>query len=271
MKGYYPRLGRANAHRMAVEQEFGEIVSRAVDLPADIVFLFICYTNRCGSNHLSDILAATRHFRRAREVLNGEEIVTAARSHGHRDLQGYFAELVRRQSAPQGVVTCKLAIYHLELLGDAGLLEQVIDRGIFVFMTRQDRLGQAISLEIARQNHRWSSQMTGRIPDSALVFSRSRISSAMAEIDTENSVFETFFSANGVEPVRVEYERLVEEPQEGLDMIGNQLGLRTPLRVDPMRLTLSRQRGPLNDEWRERYLSSGPLRQLIGKIRGRGD
>jgi hypothetical protein len=104
-------------------QYFGEISARPADLPEHVTFLFLCFTNRCGPNHLADLLVATNQFRRAREILNGSAVVKDARAQGHLSLQEYFTWLALRRSTRRGVVVSKLAIPHLGILGDAGLLE----------------------------------------------------------------------------------------------------------------------------------------------------
>lgn len=265
MNRYYPRLGVRNMHRTAVVRHFGSLLAGPADLREGATFFFLCYTNRCGSNYLADLLVATRRFTRAGEFFNGEVIVNKAREHGHRNLQDYFSWLVGERATARGLVACKLAVHHLELLGEAGLLDQAIDRGLFAFMSREDRLAQAISWDIARQTERWTSAMAGTLPDEALVFKPSRLDQCMADIEEQNREFETFFAANGIEPVRVQYERLVRDPQETLDVIGKRLGFRRRLHPEPERLTLSSQSGPLNAEWRERYLAAAKD-GLIDKI-----
>lgn len=269
---YYPRLGVHNVHRTAVARHFGGIAAGPADLREDVTFFFLCYTNRCGSNYLADLLVATRRFKRAGEFFNADAIVNNAREHGHRNLQDYFAWLAGQRATARGLVACKLAVPHLELLGEAGLLDQAVNRGNFVFMSRQDLLAQAISLEIALQTERWTSLMTGTLPDNALTFKPSRLDRLMADIEVENREFETFFAANGIEPVRVQYERLVADPQKTLDAIGKRLGFRRRLHPHPERLTLSRQSGPLNTEWRERYLTAvtgngGLIEKILNPLR----
>jgi LPS sulfotransferase NodH len=265
MKRHYPRWGARNPHCIAVTEHLGRISAGPADVPEHVTFLFLCFTNRCGSNYLADLLAATHRFWQAREFFNGDEVVEAARVRGHRTLQDYFTWLARHCATADGVVPCKLAVPHLEMLGEAGLLDQAIRHGRFVFMSRQDRLGQAISWEIARQTRRWTSEIAGELTDDAVVYSRANIDYRIHLIDRENRELETFFSANGIRPVRVQYEQLVEDPQEALDRIGDQLGFSQRLHVDPGLLTLSRQRGALNERMRRRYLAKPSFLEGLGR------
>ncbi len=107
--------------------------------------------------------------------------------------------------------------------------------------------------------------MTAALPDDALTFARSQLDIQMNAIGKENLEFETFFAANGIEPVRVHYEQLLDKPQEAIDMIGKRVGFRQRLHVERERLTLSKQRGALNDEWRQRYLAPTLVERIGGQ------
>ena len=211
-------------------------------------------------------MLTTRQLPHAKEFLNAEEIVAAAARHGHRNFQEYVSWQARSLATRRNIVTAKLSISHLEMLGDSGILEQIFDRSRFVFVTREDTLGQAISLEIALQTGQWSSRMTkspsGRPPR----YSARRLRKAMAIIGTQNRQFEAFFAGNRIEPVRIVYERLIAEPEPYVREIGRQVGL-DGLRTDPSRLLLQRQRSALNAEWRARFLAEKPNVPLGNRIR----
>ncbi len=253
MNALYPRW-KGNEHKVIVRRHFGRLDRAPADLPAELKFVFLCFTNRCGSNFLADLLVSTRRLRHASEFLNAEEVVSAATLHGHRTFQEYFSWHARSRAARCNVVTAKLAIPHLEMLGDSGILDQIFNRSWFVFQTREDRLGQAISWEIARQTGRWSSttaqSLSGRPPQ----YSARRLRDAMALLCAQNRQFEAFFVANRIEPLRIVYERLITEQEACVREIGRQVGL-DGLQADPSRLLFQRQSSPLNAEWRARFLA----------------
>lgn len=254
-----------NRHLEVVQRHFGRIDRAPADLPAELKFAFLCYTNRCGSNFLANLLVSTRRFRQAGEFLNHQTVVTKAAEHGHRSIQEYFSWHVRQRATGRNIVACKLAIPHLELLGESGILDQIFNRSRFIFLTREDTLGQAISLEIAKQTGLWSSRIP-RSPTSVLPrYNAKRLRGTMASICRQNHQFEVFFDANRIDPVRVVYERLVVEPESYVREIGRTVGL-VGLRVDPTRLVLQRQSTSLNAEWRARFQAESARSPLVARL-----
>jgi LPS sulfotransferase NodH len=262
-------LDAHNEHAEAVRRHFGRLDRAVADLPEKLRFVFICFTNRCGSNFLADLLASTRRFQRAEEMLNGEKVLANATLHGHRSLQEYFAWHVRTRVTGCNIVAAKLAIPHLEVLGDSGLLDQIAERSRFVFLKRDDRLAQAVSFEIARQTGRWSSWAPAGPNERRPRYSARRLREAMATIAKSNELFEAFFAGNLIEPVRLVYERLVAEPESHVRQIGRQVGL--DLRVDTAQLEFKLQAGPLNAEWHSRFVAEsagGSLRFQMRRLAG---
>jgi len=261
---FYPRMER-NPHREIVQRHFGRVDRTPADLPAKLKFVFLCYTNRCGSNFLANLLVSTGHFLQAGEFLNHEMVVARAAQHGHRNVQEYFSWHVRQRATGRNIVACKLAIPHLEILGESGILDQIFNRSRFIFLTREDTLGQAISFEIARQTGLWSSN-TPRSPTSLLPRYNARtLRGTMASICQQNQQFEVFFDANQVDPVRIVYERLVVEPEPYVREIGRTVGL-VGLRVDPTRLVFQRQSDSRNAEWRARFLAESARSPLAARL-----
>jgi len=246
----------------ALQRHFGRIDRAPADVPAELKFVFLCYTNRCGSHFLADLLVSTRRFHRAGEFLNHATVIPQAVEHGHRSLQEYFSWHVRRRATGRNIVACKLAIPHLEMLGESGILDQILNQSRFVFLTREDTLGQAISLEIARQTGLWSSNFPKSPSDQSPQYDAMRLRRAIASICQHNRQFEDFFDANRIDPVRITYERLVVEPEPHVSEIGRAVGL-VRLKIDPARLVYQRQGGTLNAEWRARYLSDSARSPIV--------
>ena len=151
------------------------------------------------------------------------------------------------------------------------ILDQVIERSSFLFMNRVDKLAQAISLAIAVQNNRWAWGSPGGLPDDRLAYSAERISQHLRHITLLNLRFEQFFGLNGIVPITVEYERLVNTPQQELDQIASRIGL-NGLRMDSSRLKFRRQANEINQAWRSRFLleTSAPPKSSFGAAACRG-
>ncbi len=220
-------------------------------------FVFLCFTNRSGSNYLGDLLSFTGAFAYPQESLNADTVLSCCKADGITSFAGYFWNIVRRD-AKQHRFIVKLAAEQVMLLAASGVLDQVSDQSDFLFVNRSDKLGQAISRAIAEQNERWAWNQPARIPDNELQFSAPRIAEHIRHIGLQNIAFDRFFALNGFVPVSIEYEWMVRQPQQVIEEVGNRLGIA----LEPVDLSLiyfRRQANEINAAWRERFLRENAL------------
>jgi LPS sulfotransferase NodH len=239
-----------NAHRDQLQPFYGA-APRLCDTRTE--FLFLCYTNRCGSHFLAELLASTGRFNYAGEVFNADSALADIHRHDHPDLAA-FCDHLCASTARNGTLAAKLATSHLAVLAEAGLLDQILPRARFVFLHRADKLAQAISLSIAAQTQQWTSYMQPRVPAEQLLFSARDIDAIIADIVDQQGAFEHFFALNGIRPYALVYEQLCAEPAASLAALGKWLGA-GDLRAQPDKLSAQKQAGDLNRRWREMYLS----------------
>jgi len=238
----------ASPHRAVLEQVFGPIVPEPLPPGESEKFLFLCFTNRCGSNHLAQLLAATGKFNEAGEFFNADTVLEHAAPRGVRSLAGYFAALTAL--LPHfGPLAMKAGPDQLAMLADAGVLDAIAPRAVYVLLERADRLGQAISRVIAAQTGRFFAAQAQTIADEALVYSREAITTELDRIALGNALFYAFFAANGITPIHVTHEEVEANPAP-------LLGVSIPP-PDPHRVTIQRQAGAVNAAWRARYLAGG--------------
>ncbi len=129
---------------------FGDTLAGGITLPPGIGLGFLCFTNRSGSNHLADLLAASGRLNRAAEIFNAEEIIPLQQRFAFRSL-GHLVGSLAQWNAVEGRFLAKLGLTHLPLLDAAGLLGPLLGHARFILIEREDKLAQAISLDIARQ------------------------------------------------------------------------------------------------------------------------
>jgi LPS sulfotransferase NodH len=238
-----------NPHLRALERHFPTLTVAPGDLPAGVRFVFLCYTNRCGSNHLADMLHSDGRLNRAAEVFNADQVLASARVFG----QVRFGEHVRLQAlrwSNTGLFLVKAAVPHIELLGRAGVLDLVAGSARYIHATRADRLAQAVSHDIAIQTGQWTSLETARAAPPS--YDRARLDGIIASIAHEEALFERFFATNAIVPVRVTYEDFIADPHPAMEAIGAAIGL-AGLRAVPAAMQFARQSGPLNAAWHARY------------------
>jgi LPS sulfotransferase NodH len=248
----FPELGR-NGHLEKIEEILGPIVRKPAHLPAGLSFVFLCFTNRCGSNFLAELLASTGHHNRAGEILNWPVVQELAQRRKFAGFQDFFRHVATHQQK-NGRYFIKTALAHLEILARAGILRQVFDRSQFVLIERNDKLAQAISHTIAFATGGFTSEQETVVKPHQLEYSLRDIDRRLTAITASYSNFAIFFGRNGIVPARIIYERLVAEPDGEVAWLARELGL-PDLPIDHTRLRLERQSGPINEEWRRRYLA----------------
>ena len=225
---------------------------RPVRLPPPLHLVFLCFTNRCGSAYLGDLLHSTGAFGPAGETLNAGDVLRVCRECGIGTFLEYFEHIVQRDAKGNFFIV-KVAAEQIALLVQSGILDQIIGRSDFVFLNRADKLGQAISCTIAEQNNRWAWDSPSQFPDEQLVYSAKRLTEQIYYVMLVNQCFEQFFALNGIMPINVEYGRLAADPQGELDEIARRLRL-PGLPIAFEKLRFRRQAGEVNRQWRSRYL-----------------
>jgi len=240
-------------HRDALEAAWGPIRPELGWQPPDLDYLFLCFTNRCGSNYLAQLLATTGAFNEAGEFFNAPTVFEHAVPRGLRSLAAYFSVLP--DLVPhEGRMAAKASIDQLVMLADAGILRALGARAHYLLLERQDRLGQAISRVIASQNGRWTTAHKSDVPDSALKYDRAAIDAELAKIGLANSAFYLFFRANGIVPIHIAYEALLGDPDRTLQMVADEFGI-NHLAFSPEKITIHRQSTSVNSDWRARHLT----------------
>jgi trehalose 2-sulfotransferase len=258
-----PPLLRAieSPHRAALTDAFGQLQPEPEWAPPDLDVLFLCFTNRCGSNYLAHLLATTGAFNEAGEFFNAPVVLMHAVPRGLRSLPEYFTTLPALVPH-SGRLAAKAGIDHLVMLADAGILDALRGRATYLLLQRQDRLGQAISRVIAWQNGRWTTAHASDVPDGALVFDRAAIDLELAMIAYENAAFSLFFSVNGIVPLRITYEALLADAVPAVGAVAATMGL-AGLCPRPEKVAIYRQANAINAAWRATYLANSSFAGTI--------
>jgi len=232
---------------------FGQLRPQARFAAPDQDYLFVLFTNRCGSNYLCEALASTGRFNAGGEFFNADTVLEHAGARRLRSVQEYFVILPALVGAQQHLLA-KLAIEHVAILQEGAILPAVLARSRFILLERNDRLAQAISRVIASQNRQWTSLQHAAIPDSQLAYSRAAIDEELRRTEKGNAMLHRFLESSGAAAMYLEYEALVADPQAQIDRIGAWLDM-PGLRIDPTAIHISRQARAVNHAWRLHYLA----------------
>jgi LPS sulfotransferase NodH len=235
----------ASPHRAALEAAFGPIVPNpAYPAPAGPV-IYLCFTNRCGSNYLAQLLASTGACNEAGEFFNAETVLHHAARLGLRSLPAYMAALPTLVP-PHPILAAKASADQLVMLADAGLLGPTTR---YILLERRDRLAQAVSRVIAVQTLRWTTAHTAIRAAEDLHYDAAAIGAELDIIARGNAALYAFFAANSIAPAHLTYEDLLRDP---VATVGERLGL-PGLRARPGEVSLGRQAGAINRDWVARY------------------
>jgi len=252
MSVFYP-VPANNMHLKKIIEFFGALEPAPSEFPPGMRFVFLCYTNRCGSNYVAEIIASSGDYNLAGEDLNFDTVLTHSRNQGFTTFQAYFTHLVKIK-AKAGVFFLKTAPTHIELLGRSGLLDQIVASTNFILVERADKLAQAISFAIAMGTNKYTSRQTATKEAADVIFDKQMITNMLGGLAEAHRQFVLFFGRNGLIPEMLVYERVASQPAEAFAGLSNRLAI-PALKVALDRVRLERQADSTNDAWRRQYLN----------------
>jgi LPS sulfotransferase NodH len=238
----------------------------------------LCATPRSGSTLLCEMLAATGVAGRPNSYFGAEYIEVWADDWGVPHPQGiedagfdraYLAAMRREGSAGTGVFGLRLMWASVaeasrrlsRALGtERGLaqsLEAAFGPVLYVHVSRDDKVAQAISRLRAEQSGLWhlaadGSVLEGTASPRPVAYDEARIAELVAELESDEAAWRAFFAGRGITPLRLVYEEVAADPTAALVRILVALGLDP----DPARRTPV-QTAKIADEesrmWAERF------------------
>lgn len=141
-------------------------------------------------------------------------------------------------------------------LADADLeraLAALVGPPLLVFVTRADKVAQAVSLWRALQTQTWRAGHPGEDPSGAVdaaEYNFAAIDHLLARLSDDEDSWRAWFSRAGHRPLEVTYAELDRDPREPVGRVLRALGCEVPLPPP----ALSRQRDALSAAWVQRYL-----------------
>jgi LPS sulfotransferase NodH len=248
---FVPKRTR-NLQIAKLTKHFGHIAAADAALPKGLRFVFLCFTQRCGSTYLAQLIGSGGQYNVPREYLNHEHVIARSAKRNLTSFADYFSDLARAD-AKQGRIFIKVTPLHLGLLQEAGLLGRIVGCSDFVLIERGDKLAQAISFAIARETGKYTSNMQSRKSEADLVYQREAITKLLNSLVDSYKQFDMFFGLNGIVPVNIVYEQLVANPMAALKLISDRLGI-AEFTIKEGKVRNARQAGDTNAAWRTLFL-----------------
>jgi LPS sulfotransferase NodH len=234
----------------------------------------ICTQPRSGSNLLCQYLSSTDQLGTPLEYFNGP----GRRALGLPDFPDapelQMEAVLRLGATPNGVYAVKLFASQFATFSRRLRWMDLLPDLHFVYLSRDDLLGQAISWARALQTEQYRSTQPAKRP---AVYDADLIRSQLTAIVRERAQWEAFFARTGIEPLRMVYERFLGDPSSYVDRVANLVGIENPA-VDQRRVDLVIQRDAVTEEWKQRFRAENGdpnvvddpfpnLRSLVRKVR----
>lgn len=193
-----------------------------------------------------------RSFLSRREMLDAVFLSAKARGRGSTDIFG-----LRMQRGSFDYFMEQLALKHPEIEGDMNRIQAEFGRTLFIHLSREDRLDQAISRLRAEQTGLWHVNADGtdlerQAPLQSKGYDAAAIRAHMAELSELDLAWKRWFDSQSIEPLAITYEALSGNPQRILGEVLTALGLDGSLvgNIPPQTKKLA---DGTNLAWRERF------------------
>jgi LPS sulfotransferase NodH len=209
----------------------------------------ICTQPRSGSNLLCQVLSSTDQLGYPLEYFNGP----GRRALGLPDFPDapelQIEAILRLGATPNGVYALKLFASQFTAVSRRLRWMDLLPNLHFVYLSRDDLLGQAVSWARALQTERYRSTQPAK---QAAVYDAVLIRSQLMTIARERAQWEAFFARTGIEPLRIVYERFLEDRSSFVDLIANLVDVENPV-IDQRKVDVAVQRDAVTEEWKQRF------------------
>lgn len=210
----------------------------------------ICTSPRSGSNFLCQHLSSTEVLGYPLEYFNWPGRRFFDDPDFPKDVAGQVDKILTVGATPNGIYGLKIfAHQHDWISKEIDWLDALPDLR-FVFLSRRDLLGQAISWARALQTGQYRSTQPVRQIE---VFDGALIQKQLDALVREKARWEMFFARTGIIPLRLEYESVILNPEEAVGQIAKLLDIKPGLARDSSKITVERQRDAINVEWADRF------------------
>ncbi len=208
----YPRNRLADMFWPAIGRDAGSASGAHPSPPARE--LMILFTPRSGSTWLSGLIRRTGRLGHPAEWFNFRHVGHNCRAMRYypEDTSDYIERIKATQQGPNGVFSAEIGADHLECLQESVKMEEHFGNARYVLLYREDILAQAVSLFLATQSGFFDEAQAGNrkhLP----AYSGGDIDRCLARIVEQERQLVRYCSRHNIEPLRIRYEELRDDPQ----------------------------------------------------------
>lgn len=230
------------------------------DRPLASKILLIAMLPRTGSTALCSLLETTGVLGNPREYLNpyGPLRVWARRLSAS-SLDEYVEALQREQQTPNGVFAFKTLYRDLAPLLDRAPIAELVEAAKFVYLTREDRVAQAISEYIADRSGVWHRDSKGEVfrsrgggdPDPP--YDEAEIRERVNALIQTEADWERYFAERSIDPLRITYEQFVADADATVRAIAGHVGVEWKGELALEGAATARLADARNERWAQRF------------------
>jgi LPS sulfotransferase NodH len=213
----------------------------------------ICTERRSGSVFLCRILRSTGVLGDPSEYFDASTLRDGRGVSDYPlDPEGQLAQIPRLGATPNGVYGFKIFSHQFDAVKATRWAERLPSLS-FVYLERQDMLGQAMSLVRARQTGQWVPSIAA---ETEPVYRPDEIAVTLTLLARAQARWRYYFASNGLSVLHLDYEQVMASPQAAADAVGALVGLTETPKVDMARIGPEQiQRDALTEAWRARFIA----------------
>lgn len=221
---------------------------------------FLCSSPRSGSGYLCSVLQQTNSLGIVDEWINAKtELLWRS------DPENFLKYIIETKQSSNGVLGLKVHFQEFFMLFKSQLFK-LFENPFYIYLSRNDKLAQAISYSKALQQDWWNTEdASGPLREAH--YDYNHIRDCLSFILDQEIGWETFFASVGIKPLRLFYERMVLFPKETCIEISNYLNVQIEDIVD-IQDRLSPQKDHINLEWNDRFLDDSKRMLAMPSLEG---
>ncbi|MDP3078183.1 Stf0 family sulfotransferase [Bradyrhizobium sp.] len=210
----------------------------------------ICTTPRSGSNYLCELLDSTGTLGNPIEYFSPAALRVRGLPEFSGDREARLRQALCLGATSNGIYGLKLFVDHFDDMARTHWISKLPALS-FVYLTREDVLGQAISAARADQTRRYRSTQPAAGPS---VYDARAIRANLNYLVTADARWRAFFARNGLAPLLLTYERVADDPLSAITAIAARLDPDGKIEIDRTKVSLKIQRDAETLAWRERFV-----------------
>jgi LPS sulfotransferase NodH len=233
------------------------------------VSYLICATHRSGSYLLCEVLQSTGLAGNPEEYFYEGFQPKWFQVFGVNSFPDYLQKVVQVTATDNGVFGAKIMAdhfwhfvnkaqhlppYRTQHIPPAELLTELFPGLRYIWLTRRDKIRQAVSYVKAKQLDLWRSSQINNRPKKKLHYSARAIEAAIQYLIWQDTLWQEYFTQSGLGPLTLVYEDFSQKPVETAERVIEYLGITKSANWTMGELNLGEKLSDaVSEEWVKQY------------------